>query len=83
MMGLARPEYPSFPGMIHVYVENVDEVYQNALDAGAEVIMPPADQFYGNREAGIKDPLGNQWWMATRFEIVSEEEMIRRSAEMN
>ena len=62
-----------------VYVADVDAVFQKALDAGAEKIMPPTDQFYGNREAGVKDPQGNQWWMATRIEIVSEEEMIRRA----
>ena len=80
MMGLARPEYPSSPSMTHIYVADVDAIFQKALDAGGEAIMPPTNQYYGNREAGIKDPQGNQWWMATQIETVSQEEMIRRAA---
>jgi hypothetical protein len=43
--------------------------------------MDPADQFYGDRNAGIKDPLGNMWWIGTRLEDVSKEEITKRAAE--
>ena len=46
--------------MLYVYVPNVDAVYQQALKAGATSIMEPADQFYGDRSGGVKDPAGNQ-----------------------
>ena len=50
---------------LHVYVEDTDAVYQKALAAGATSISPPADQEYGERSAGIKDPAGNYWYIAT------------------
>jgi len=50
---------------LHVYVEDIDAVYQKALAAGATSISPPADQEYGERSAGIKDPAGNYWYIAT------------------
>jgi uncharacterized glyoxalase superfamily protein PhnB len=49
---------------LHVYVADVDAVYQRALDAGAESLTPPGDRPYGERNAGIKDPAGNQWFIA-------------------
>lgn len=42
--------------------------------------MEPGDQFYGDRNAGVKDPVGNTWWMATHIEDVSPEELRKRSA---
>lgn len=52
-------------GALHVYVENVDEVYEKALKAGATSISKPIDQEYGERSAGVKDPAGNYWYIAT------------------
>jgi PhnB protein len=46
------------------------------------VVRPIADQFYGDRTGGVKDPFGNQWWLATHIEDVSMEEMKRRMAAM-
>ena len=54
--------------------------YRRALAAGATSIMPPADQFYGDRTAGVRDPSGNQWWLATHVEDVSPEEHRARAA---
>jgi uncharacterized glyoxalase superfamily protein PhnB len=51
--------------MLHVYVPNVDAVYQKALKAGATSVMEPADMFYGDRSGGVKDPAGNTWYIAT------------------
>ena len=49
------------PAGMFIYVENADETYQKALDAGAKSVMPPSDQPYG-RSCGITDPFGNDWW---------------------
>ena len=53
------------PTALHVYVPDADAVYQRALDAGATSVEEPVDQFYGDRESGVKDPTGNVWWIAT------------------
>ena len=58
------------------------EATRLALAAGATSIREPADQFYGDRSAGVKDFCGNEWWMATHIEDVSQEEMERRMAAM-
>lgn len=67
---------------LHVYVDDVDACYQLALDAGASPEREPADQFYGDRTAGVKDALGNSWYMATPVEEVSPEELKRRHDEL-
>jgi uncharacterized glyoxalase superfamily protein PhnB len=53
------------PTALHLYVPDADAVYQRALAAGATSVEEPVDQFYGDREAGVKDPTGNVWWIAT------------------
>jgi uncharacterized glyoxalase superfamily protein PhnB len=60
-------------------VQEADAMYQRALRAGATSLMEPADQFYGDRSASVKDPSGNQWMIATHKEDVPPEEMIRRA----
>lgn len=61
MMG----EFKPMPGSIYLYVNDTDATYKRALQAGAASMMEPADQFYGDRNAGVKDPVGNHWWIAT------------------
>src|SRR5437773_592403 len=80
MLGSAKENWKAMPAMIHLYVEDCDAVYAKALEAGAEVVMPLSDQFYGDRSGGVKDANGNMWWIATHKEDVSEEEMKRRMA---
>ena len=75
-MGSAQPMF----GSLYLYVHDVDAVYKRALQAGATSTSEPADQFYGDRSAGIKDPVGNQWWIATHKEDVPPEEIARRAA---
>lgn len=55
--------------------------YRRALDAGATSLMEPADQFYGDRNAGVRDPAGNLWWIATHVEDVPPDELARRAQE--
>ena len=56
---------PAMPTALHVYVEDVDAVYQRALESGASSIGAPVDQEYGERGGGVKDPSGNVWYIAT------------------
>ncbi len=67
-MGDASPEYKSLTFGIHVYLEDVDAAYARALAAGATTLRPPVDQFYGDREASVKDRFGNHWYIATHLE---------------
>lgn len=57
--------------MLHVYVEDVDTVYQRAIASGASVLMQPTVRSHGDRMAGVKDPFGNQWYIATPIANVS------------
>jgi PhnB protein len=63
---------------LSLYTENCDEVFAKAVAAGAEVKMPPSDQFYGDRSAKIVDPFGHVWSIATHIEDVPAEEMQKR-----
>ncbi len=65
-----------------VYVPDVDAVIKKAVDNGAKLIMPAADQFYGDRSGRIEDPFGYFWVIATHVKDVSEEEMHRKMEEM-
>lgn len=69
------------PSSIYLYVIDTDATYARALEAGATSVMEPADQFYGDRNAGVKDCCGNIWWIATHVEDVPPEEMERRAQE--
>jgi PhnB protein len=71
----------AMPGMLHLYVEDCDATYRRALDAGAGSLREPADQFYGDRTGGVRDPVGNHWWIATHVEDVPPEEMGKRAEE--
>lgn len=65
-----------------IHVDNADDVFKQAVDAGATVDRPLADQFYGYRTGCIVDPFGHQWTIAHRIEDVSDEEAKRRFSEM-
>lgn len=64
-MGEARGQYEPMPTGLHFYVADADAAYRRALEAGATSISAPADQPYGERSAGVKDPAGNSWFLAT------------------
>ncbi|HMZ81442.1 MAG TPA: VOC family protein [Acidobacteriota bacterium] len=79
MIGPAGPQSQPMPSMLYLYVPDTDAVYAQALKAGGVSIMEPANQFYGDRNAGVKDHFGNQWWIATHVEDVSPEELEHRA----
>jgi PhnB protein len=80
MMGDAGGDWKAMPASLYLYVDDADATYRRALQAGATSLMEPADQFYGDRNAGVKDPVGNIWWIATHKEDVAPEEIKRRAA---
>lgn len=63
------------PVTIHLYVDDVDATVAQAVAAGAQVIMPVADMFWGDRYGVLKDPFGHQWSVATHVRDVSPEEI--------
>jgi PhnB protein len=67
--------YGGSPVTLHIYVPNVDAMTEQASSAGAKVIRPLADQFYGDRTAGLKDPFGHTWYLATHVRDVSTQEL--------
>lgn len=79
MMGQASGDFAPMPAMLHLYLEDVDAVYQRALSAGATSLREPTDEFYGDRSAGVQDAFGNQWWLATHVEDVPAEELQKRA----
>jgi len=70
----------SIPMTFHIYIPNVDEMYKNALAAGAKSLSEPKDQFYGERSAGLVDDWGNHWYIATYMEDLTPEELAARAA---
>jgi PhnB protein len=68
------------PVALFVYVEDVDAVYERAVQAGAESVAPPENHFYGDRVAMFDDPFGHRWNIATHVEDVEPAEMERRAA---
>lgn len=66
---------------IHVYVDDVDKLYAQAVAAGAKAKMPLMDQFWGDRYGHVVDPYGFMWSMATHVRDVAPEEMQRAMAE--
>jgi PhnB protein len=78
MLSQANDRFPAMPTAIYLYVPDTDALYQAALAAGATSLMEPANQFYGDRNAGVRDSQGNSWWIGTHVEDVAPEEIERR-----
>jgi PhnB protein len=68
-------------GALFMYVEDVDEIVQQAVDAGASITMQPENQFWGDRYGKVKDPFGHEWQIATHVEDLSPEEIAKRGEE--
>ncbi len=72
-------EWPATPCSLHFYVPDVDAMYQQAVKAGGVSLREPEDQFYGERSAGVRDVSGNNWFIGTRIEVLTKEEMDKRA----
>jgi PhnB protein len=68
------------PVSLHVYVEDVDGVFDRAVQAGARALQPVEDKFYGDRSGQFEDPFGHHWSVATHVEDVPPDEMAARAA---
>lgn len=84
MIMLSEPREPwkPMPCGIYLYVKDTDLTYRWAIAAGATSLMEPSNQFYGDRNAGVRDPFGNNWWIGTHIEDVSPAELKRRMRAM-
>ena len=88
MMGDEVPEYGARgPGLLggtpmslFIYGPDVDARWKRAVDAGGKVIMPLADQFWGDRSGYVEDPFGHQWWISQRMKEMSPQE-LRKAAD--
>ena len=80
-MGMASPLARGGSSVtIHVYVDDVELLYQKAVDAGAKVVMPLADQFWGDRYGVVQDPFGHRWSMASHIKDLTDEEIRKAGA---
>lgn len=74
--------YGGSPVTLHVYLPDVDSTTKQATSAGATVVRPLEDQFYGDRTAGLQDPFGHRWYLATHVRDVSMDELRRHMKDM-
>lgn len=82
MMGAKGPKaYGGSPASLWLYVTDADATFNRAAGAGAEVRVPLADHFWGDRGGAIGDPEGYTWWIATRKEDLTEAELEHRAAD--
>ena len=80
-MGARSPQsLGGSPVSILLYVEDVDALFSQAIAAGAKVLMPVKDQFYGDRSGGVTDPFGHVWYIATHKEDLTPDEIRQRAA---
>jgi PhnB protein len=91
-MLMLNDEFPEMGGLsplsvggtgvtIHIYTDNTDEAFNRAVAAGAQVVMPLMDQFWGDRYGMITDPFGHKWSIATHVKDMSQDEMQRAQDE--
>jgi PhnB protein len=77
-LGNAMDGWPAHALIAQIYVEDADALFAQAVRAGATVMMPMTDMFFGTREGRVSDPFGNVWTIATLKERLSPDEMQRR-----
>ena len=90
MLGDECPEMKAFdpghfggsPVSLHLYVKNVDKVVENAVKAGAKLIRPVEDMFYGDRCGGVEDPYGHKWYIATHIQDLTPAQIKKRAQEL-
>lgn len=67
MLSQGTADYPPTHIHLYIYTEECDAMFERAVAAGGVVIMPMKDQEYGDRNGGLKDPVGNSWWIGKRI----------------
>jgi len=68
--------------VLHLYVPDVDASFKRAVEAGAEVVMPVEDMFWGDRYGIVQDPFGHRWSIASSCEELTPEEVMERAAKV-
>ena len=81
MMGKGPRALGGSPASLWLFVEDCDQLFKRAVGAGAKVQMEMQDQFWGDRGGAVTDPEGYTWWIATRKQDLTKEEMNQRAAE--
>ena len=81
MMGKGPRALGGSPASLWLFVEDCDQLFNRAVGAGAKVKMEMQDQFWGDRGGAVADPEGYTWWIATRKQDFTKEEMKQRAAE--
>jgi uncharacterized glyoxalase superfamily protein PhnB len=80
-MGAVSPQgLKGTPVTLHLYVEDADRMFQQAVQAGAQVGMPLADQFWGDRYGMVIDPFGHRWSIGSHIKDLTPEEMQKAAA---
>lgn len=82
MLASGGDQWPPTSSLICLYVEDCDAVFNAAVAAGAVVVEPLTDKFYGDRAGSINDPFGQRWSIMTHKEDISPEEMEKRMSQM-
>lgn len=77
-MGAVSPVGKGTPVTLHLYVEDADKQFQQAVAAGAEVVMPLGDQFWGDRYGIVRDPSGHQWSIGMHLEDLTPDQIKER-----
>ncbi|MBC8749225.1 PhnB protein [Paraburkholderia sp. WC7.3g] len=77
--GMLGPTGDNRPGvLLHIHCDDVDQLVAQAVKAGATVVRPLTDHFYGERSATVRDPYGHEWLLGAQIEALTPEEMQRR-----
>jgi uncharacterized glyoxalase superfamily protein PhnB len=80
-MGAVSPQaLKGTPVTIHIFVEDADAMFQQAVKAGAQVLMPLADQFWGDRYGVVTDPFGHRWSIGSHIKDLTPEELQKAGA---
>ena len=79
--GRGPKSYGGTPVTLFIYRDNVDAAWKKAVDAGAKVVMPLADQFWGDRGGCIEDPFGHRWWLSQHVKDMNQKELQQAAEE--
>ncbi|MFJ4950465.1 VOC family protein [Streptomyces sp. NPDC088760] len=74
-------DWPTMPSLLRVFVADADQAFSEAVAAGSHVVTPLASDAFGQRGGRVKDPFGTIWWVVSRVEEVTEDEMWKRLQE--